>query len=268
MRFGLKGNSEHAFRNIAAELCAAIMLAACGGGGGSPGTGPLARYDISLATNSSTVVFGGVNTRMTIKLSGSCGTGGNACDNLVGREIAISSSNPSAVSFTPSTVITNADGEAQVTVSAASVDVAGVVQITATTKLTGYDYSRTISLGVNNAVDRTITAADDQFVVDMGTLKSCTDYQTFIINVKNRNGVLQDNAQVNIQSITQAEGGVKDLGVLQSLGHVWWIQARPALALCDDKGVTPVVGDVMFNVLPGDGSAPYSIGYRVRYTAK
>ena len=268
MKFSLKNSIKNVLRNVSVGMLAVIMLAACGGGGGSPGTGVQSRYDIALATNTPTVVYGGVNTKMTIKLSGSCGTGGNACDNLIGKEIALSFSNSSAVTFTPSTVITNADGEAQVTISAASANVAEVVQITASVKLTGYDYSRTISLGVNNAVDRTITAADDQFISDLGKLKNCTDYQTFIVNVKNRNGVLQDNAQVSIQSSTQAEGGVKDLGVLKNLGRVWWIQARPALALCDETGTTPVIGDVMFNVLPGDGSLPYVIGYRVQYTAK
>lgn len=268
MRLSLRLSTKKLLLNMSVGVLAAIMLTGCGGGGGSPGAGPLARYDINLATNSSTVIFGGVNTKMTIKLSGSCGTGGSACDNLVGQKIDLSFSNPSAVVFTPSTIITDANGEAQVTVSAASSDVAEVVQITASVKLTGYDYSRTISLGVNNAVDRTITAADDQFISDLGKLKNCTDYQTFIVNVKNRNGVLQDNAQVSIKSIAQAEGSIKDLGVLKNLGHVWWIQARPALALCDDTGATPVVGDVIFNVLPGDGSAPYSIGYRVQYTAK
>ncbi|MEO6353917.1 MAG: hypothetical protein ABIO19_15630, partial [Burkholderiaceae bacterium] len=185
-----------------------------------------------------------------------------------GQEINLSSSNPSAVSFAPSTVLTNADGEAQVTVSAASADVAGVVKITASVRLTNYDYSRTISLGVNNTIDRTITVADDQFITNLGKLKNCTDYQIFIINVKNRNGVLQGNSQVSIRQTSQAEGGVKDLGVLNNLGRVWWIQARPELAFCDDTGTTPVIGDVMFDVLPGDGSLPYTIGYRVQYTAK
>ncbi|MDP3844586.1 MAG: Ig-like domain-containing protein [Oxalobacteraceae bacterium] len=38
MRLGQKNNSKNTFRNIAAGLLAAIMLTACGGGGGSPGT--------------------------------------------------------------------------------------------------------------------------------------------------------------------------------------------------------------------------------------
>lgn len=38
MRFGLKNSSTNAFRSVAAGVFAVIVLTACGGGGGSPGT--------------------------------------------------------------------------------------------------------------------------------------------------------------------------------------------------------------------------------------
>ena len=121
---------------------------------------------------------------------------------------------------------------------------------------------------VNAQVDRTITQADDHFsqVLDQG--KDCSNYQTFIVNVKNPSGVLQTNSTISIASASLAEAGLKDLGVFPDLGRVWLLQVRAPILTCSDTGATANVGTVDFSVLPGDGSAAYSVGYRLTYKSK
>ncbi|MGB7481796.1 MAG: hypothetical protein WA924_15830 [Burkholderiaceae bacterium] len=244
------------------------VLTACGGGGGDPGTGPLSNYSVNLSMDKTSVIYGGTNVLMAVKLSGNCGSGSSACDSVSGKVVALSTSKAGALSFTPATVITDSTGAALVTVTAASPDVSGIVDIRASVNLTGYEYSRSISVGVNNLVDRTITTADDRISTILGKLASCTDLRTYIVNVKNRSGVLQGNSVVTVAQDDFSDVGLKDLGLIKDLGRVWMLQVRPNMALCDASGAVRAPREVWFDVAPGDGSASYFVGYNFEYTTR
>lgn len=266
-----------------AIILSVAAVTACGGGGGDPGssnaTATANRFTLSMVTRPTTSVFlGGTNTTAYISLAKTCtdtACGNLPLDNVSGQVVTLTSSDPTAVTFSPATAVTDSEGNAQIVISSASRDVSGLVNITASAKLSGHTYTRAVALRVNSDVDRTITTADDSFFQVLDQTKDCSNYQTFIVNVKNPAGVLQNNSEISIDSISfegsgstavpLAEAGLKDLGVFNNLGRVWLLQVRPPALTCSESGTTTKIGDVIFSVSPGDGSAPYSIGYKIQF---
>lgn len=178
MKFGLKNSSTKMLLNIGAGTLAAIMLTACGGGGGDPGasnaTAVASRYTVNLIPKTNSAVFGGNDITADISVFNNCvetiitedsGSGvksttirapiqsdcGNLpLDTVVGKVVTVSSSNPAAVTFTQVNVITDKDGTAQVTISAANSNFSGIVEITASVTLSGHTYSASpVSINVN-----------------------------------------------------------------------------------------------------------------------
>jgi hypothetical protein len=263
-----------------------IGLAACGGGGGDPGASNSAaaanRFTLSLLTRPTTsVFFGGSNTTAYVSLVKSCTTncGNVPLDNVAGQVVTLTSSDPSAVTFSPSTAVTDSEGNAQIVISSASRNVSGLIQLTASATLSGTTYSRNAALRVNAEVDRTISQADDTFFQVLDKTKDCSNYETLVINVKNPAGVIQNNSTVTLASISTetdstgaviplAEAGFKDLGLFSNLGRVWLLQIRPPELTCLATGSTAKIGDVTFRVSPGDGSPAYSIGYKIKFNSK
>jgi hypothetical protein len=272
---------------LASAVIFGLAIAGCGGGGGDSGTTNASavanRYTVNLATTpNSTVFFGGNNITANISLVNNCAstttsssttTTTSACgtvplDSVAGKTVTISSSNPAALTFSPSTVITDASGNAQVNISAAGVNVSGVVQVTASATLSGNTYSASpVSVAVNNQVDRTITSADSGSFQIVDFTKNCQDFKTYIINVQNANGTISSNSVVTGSAVS-AEIGGKQLGVFPGLGNVWLIQVRPPVATCLTSGATPQTGQATFSADPGDGTTPYQFGFRINFNTK
>jgi hypothetical protein len=264
-------------------VCLALFLAGCGGGGGDPGssnsTAVASRYNVALVTRPATSVFyGGSNTTAYVTLTKTCS--GESCGSLpteavVGQVVTFSSNDPSAVIFNPTSVITDSEGKAQVSVSAASRSASAQINITATVSISGINYSRTVALNVNNQVNRTLSAEDHNTSQVLDTSTDCSNYPTFIVNVKDRLGNIQENSEITVDSINfngagdpLIEAAAQDLGVFTDLGRVWVLQVRPPnppSAQCSESGQTTQVGEVIFNVEPGDGSAAYKVGYELKY---
>lgn len=264
-------------------MCLALLTASCGGGGGDPGTSTSSivanRFNVALTTRPSPSVFySGSNTTAYVQLTRTCS--GTSCgsmpiEDVGGQVVTLTASDSSALTFTPSTAITDSEGKAQFTISAASRSVSGLVNVTAKVTLSGHDYTRTVALNVNNQVDKTISAEDDNTfqVIDVST--DCSNYPTFIVNVKDRSDKIQDNSSVSVAAVTTdssgnflAEAGIKDLGLFTDLGRVWLLQVRPPnppSAQCTESGKTTQVGGVVFSVTPGDGTAAYEVGYEIKY---
>jgi len=268
----IKSSGRHAFRMLMSAILS-MILASCGGGGGEPGSGtPAGRFSISLASDSSSVFFGGSNAIVTISLKNNCTgtTGTSVCStssDVSGQVINLSSDVSSAVTFSPSIAITDKDGNAQVTIASASTDVSGIVNIIATATLSGFNYSGSMAIGVNTQVDRTISAADNNVFTTVDATADCKWF-SYMVNVQNSVGTVQDNSIITAAASTNAEVGLKSLGVFKGLGQVWWLQIRPNTATCLVGGATPVIGEVDFIADPGDGSKAYSFAYRISYKTK
>ena len=129
------------FVRIGVSILSASALASCGGGGGDAGTTNASaianRYNVSLVTRPATSVFyGGSNTTAYVTLTKTCATASttsttsttsatsNACgsmplDSVAGQVVTLKSSNPAAVTFTPSIAVTDSEGNAQINISSA-----------------------------------------------------------------------------------------------------------------------------------------------------
>jgi hypothetical protein len=270
---------------LASAVIFAGAIAGCGGGGGDSGSTNAAavanRYRVNLATTpNSTVFFGGNNITANISLVNNCAStttsttttisacGTSPLDSVAGKTVTISSSSPAALTFSPSTVITDASGNAQVSISATGVNFSGTVQVTASATLSGNNYSASpVAVAVNNQVDRTITSADSGGFQIVDFTKDCQAFKTYIINVQNANGTISSNSVVTGSAIS-AEFGLKDINVFPGLGNVWLIQVRPPAATCLTSGATPQIGEVTFTADPRDGTTPYQFGFRINFNTK
>lgn len=268
----IKSSGRNAFR-IAMSAMLALTLVSCGGGGGEPGTGTAAgRFSLNIVTDTASVFFSGNNATATISLRNNCTgpTSSTTCastSGVSGQVVTLSSDVSSSLTFSPSIAVTDKDGNAQVAISAATRDVSGIVSVTATSSLSGVVYSGSMAMKVNTQVDRTIGPSDDGFIMTLNATSDCKWF-SYIVNVQNPAGVVQDNSVITATLATNAEIGLKDLGLFKNLGQVWFLQVRPNSVTCLVGGATPVIGQVGFSASPGDGSAPYSIGYNIKYQTK
>lgn len=276
MEQGLKMKVVKAAARLTLAGASLTLLASCGGGGGDPGrnndTIAANRFALSVQVSPTTSLFyEGTNSSLDITLAKQCSgadCGNLPLDSVANQVITLSPSNANAVTFTPSQVITDGQGRARVTVNAANRDVSGRVDITASATLSGYTYRGKAVFNVNNVVDRTITAADHQFLQDVNFSTDCFNYKTEIVNVKDSNGIVQQSAVITNTTNIDGEGFAKDLGVFGGLGRVWLLQARPDSATCDTSGDKQKKGIVAFDVALDNPAVVYQIGYSPIFKTK
>ncbi len=139
MRFGLKNISTKMLLNIGAGTLAAIMLTACGGGGGSPGatvgtgaTGALSatkgKMTVTLVDqngNPANLVSGAVALSAKAKVVDSTGKP------VVGAVVKFSATDATLVGVSPASDLTDANGVAIATITSASPSAAGATTISA-----------------------------------------------------------------------------------------------------------------------------------------
>ncbi|HEY1042652.1 MAG TPA: hypothetical protein VGE60_02205 [Telluria sp.] len=145
-------------------LALAVLLTACGGGGGSPGaTGPIgsnpgggggttapASPTVSLAlqdgTGATISSLSGAQTG-TLKATVRSAAGAPVANAVV----SFGASDATLVSFTPASALTDANGVAVVSVTPASVESAGALAITATSIIDGKTGTATVNMAVGAA---------------------------------------------------------------------------------------------------------------------
>lgn len=253
---------------FSAALACALMLAACGGGGGDSGSSlASSRYNLSFNTGEWTTIFyGGNDATGYIKLT-KTSTESSASPDVSSQTVHLSASVPGAVTL--SSAVTNADGEAIVTIMAND-GFSGTVTVTATVNISGNEYRASTTLNVNNVVNSSISRSA-QVIHDLGKLE-CGTYKTYFVNVKKDTISTPNSTNSTITVFSEtggAEGVAQLLGEFGILGDVWLIQVMPpVIPICKEDGANQVTGEVMFEVVPDLLATPYYFGYRFIYNVE